>query len=135
MSDFYVNWNGDLAFGDSGDFRTATDDDYARQRIIRRLLSNPVVKDVTGAVIVPPDDLFEPDYGAGLTRDVDTPSTAGVRAERESRIRTALASEEVVDRSKPVDVQFGTDRNRGIEYIAVTVTTLRGTQLQIGLQV
>lgn len=57
-------WGQDVVTSPTGDLGVATDATRSQQRVIRRLLTNPL--DANG----PPDYAMHPDYGAGLARYV-----------------------------------------------------------------
>lgn len=81
LYDLYHYWSGDLTAAANGDFLAASDSERTKQRILRRLLTNPAQKDAAGNVIVPGDYIFHPDYGAGLPRLVGSLATpAEIRA-------------------------------------------------------
>lgn len=57
-------WGQDILTSNTGDLHTVSDATRSQQRVIRRLLTNPL--DANG----PPDYAMHPDYGAGLARYV-----------------------------------------------------------------
>jgi hypothetical protein len=59
-------WGNDVVTSPTGDIGIATDATRSQQRVIRRLLTNPL--DANG----PPDYPLHPTYGAGLARYVGT---------------------------------------------------------------
>ena len=61
MPDFALEWSGDLQLSPSGGVELVDGSTLTRQRLIRRLLTNPG------------DVLFEADYGAGLPRFIGQP--------------------------------------------------------------
>lgn len=68
-------WNQDALTSPTGDLGVATDATRSQQRVIRRLLTNPL--DANG----PPDYPLHPTYGAGLARYVGrNVDTAKLRA-------------------------------------------------------
>lgn len=58
MDDLYHYIGGDLSTSPSGDYRPVSGTEKGKQRVLRRLLTNPG------------DYLFHPDYGAGLGQKV-----------------------------------------------------------------
>lgn len=70
LNDLDHFWSGDVAVSPTGDLGPASDSTRTKQRILRRLLTNPAQKDSAGNVIVPGDYIWHPDYGAGLPRYV-----------------------------------------------------------------
>lgn len=74
-------WSGDCSAAANGDLLTSSGTERSKQRILRRLLTNPAQKDASGNVVVPGDYIFHPDYGAGLPRLVGSlASPAEIRA-------------------------------------------------------
>ena len=69
MSDLFHQWGGDLVLGSTGDVALADTPTLCRQRILRRLLTNPG------------DYIWQLDYGAGLARFIgQTVNTAQIGA-------------------------------------------------------
>lgn len=64
LADIQHLWGTDALTGPTGDLGIATDATRSQQRVIRRLLTNPL--DANG----PPDYALHPTYGAGLARYV-----------------------------------------------------------------
>lgn len=134
MADIHLEWGGGFEFGPSNDLRIATNANFARQRIIRGLLNGPRQVDGSGQVVRPADDPFNPNWGAGLGRDVDTNDDATTRADRDSRIKTHLSQEPVVDQTQPVTVDFGQDLDSGISFALIQCTTIDGEPVVTALQ-
>ena len=82
MSDVWHDWGTDLNLGPTGDLLLAADEDLGRQRILRRLLTNP------GSYI------WALDYGGGLGSFIGEPAAA---EQIESVISTQMALESYVD--------------------------------------
>lgn len=129
MADIQKPWGGTFQFNAANDLLLVTNENFARQRIIHGLLTGPVQKDEAGRVLVPADNLFAQDHGAGLGRDVEGLNDAQHRADQDARIKTYLATEPVVDQSKKIEVQFAKDDEKGIEYVAIACTTAEGDPL------
>ena len=69
MPDAFLNWGSDLASSPTGDLASASGATLGRQRVLRRLLTNPG------------DYVWQPTYGAGLGRFIGQPaSPAAIRA-------------------------------------------------------
>ena len=96
MPDLAHEFGADLQAGPTGDLALADGPALGRQRVLRRLLTNPG------------DYIWHPTYGAGLARFVGQPASA-------SRIRAVVRSqifrEAAVARSPEpvVEVRAGTD--------------------------
>lgn len=82
MSDLDHYFGNDLNQSATGDFLKVDSTKQGQQRVLRRLLTNPALKDANGNVTVSGDYIFHPDYGAGLPRmvgdTVDIPKIKGV---------------------------------------------------------
>lgn len=63
-------WGGDFSLTSTGDLMLVSDSPSSAtatmQRLIRLINTCPVVRDANGYPIMPPDDIFHPDFGAGL---------------------------------------------------------------------
>lgn len=69
MPDLAHLWGSDLSLSPTGDIATADTPLVTQQRVLRRLLTNPG------------DDIWSPEYGAGLSRFIGQPgSIPGIRA-------------------------------------------------------
>jgi len=96
MPDLSHEFGGDLFAGPTGDLALAAGAALGRQRVLRRLLTNPG------------DYIWQPDYGAGLGRFVGEPAAP-------ERIRAVVRSQIFRERSvarspEPVvEVQAGDD--------------------------
>ena len=84
MSDLSHLWGSDLALGPTGDLALAFGTDEGRQRVLRRLLTNPG------------DYLWQPTYGAGLPQKIGAPFAV---APISALIRTQMALEPAVVRN------------------------------------
>ena len=86
MADLYAYWGSDLNLSATGGLLTADGLEQSKQRVLRRLLTNPAQYDTSGNVITPGDYLWQPHYGAGLPsyvgQNLDIPAlTALIRAQ------------------------------------------------------
>lgn len=63
MSDVLHQWGNDLSIGSTGDVALAAGSQLVQQRVLRRLLTNPL------------DYIWQPDYGAGLAGFVGQPAS------------------------------------------------------------
>lgn len=124
-------WNGDCSAAANGDLLTASDSERSKQRILRRLLTNPAQKDAAGNVVVPGDYIFHPDYGAGLPRMVGSLATP---AEIRARIRGQMLLETSVARSPPPDITV-TTMNGGVSVQINYTDAPTGTPLVLAFNV
>lgn len=91
MYDLYHMMGGDFDVSPVGDLRPVNDRERGRQRILRRLLTNPG------------DYLFHPDYGAGLGKKVGENIHPG---EWRALIVGQMLLEEAVSSSPPPQVRL-----------------------------
>ena len=102
MNDLWLTFGGDLSIGPSGDLMLAGGTEAGRQRVLRRLLTNPG------------DDMWAPDYGAGLPGFVGQPASgARIRAV----VRGQIFKERAVARSPEPKVQIAVDPGGTVDLI------------------
>jgi hypothetical protein len=73
MADLEHWFGGDLAVTRTGDLALASPTDTGKQRVYRRLLTNPILNDAAGNPVASPDYTWHPNYGAGVPRKVGSP--------------------------------------------------------------
>jgi phage baseplate assembly protein W len=93
----------DLAAGPTGDLAASTGTEYGKERVLRRLLTNP------GAY------LWHPSYGAGLAAFVGQPVNA---ARIKAVIRSQIMKEAVVART-PAPIITVTSTDTGFVYASI----------------
>jgi phage baseplate assembly protein W len=81
MNDIFLEWGGDVGIGSTGDLALVAGSDMTKQRVERRLLTNPG------------DYIWQLDYGGGLGQFVGAPAQP---ADIESVVRAQLALETAV---------------------------------------
>jgi hypothetical protein len=96
MADCYSIWQTDLAFDLTSDVLLANGSEAGRQRVLRRLLTNPG------------DYFAHPDYGAGLPAKVGTLTTP---ADIEAVVRSQMLQERAVAQDPPPTVGVTTILN------------------------
>jgi hypothetical protein len=99
--ELYLEYGGGLEFLPGGDLKLARDDDGSytatRQRLERLIFTTPIQTDVNGLPIGPPDDRFNPNWGAGLPALVGENYTAALETEITRRILTGLQGDPGLD--------------------------------------
>ena len=90
MPDLSQQWGADLTIGSTGDLAVTAGVELGRQRVLRRLLTNPS------------DYIWHPDFGAGLARFVGQPANvlqirALVRSQIFKEARVARTPEPIID--------------------------------------
>lgn len=93
MADLYSEWGSELVLSASGDLLLATGAEAGRQRVLRRLLTNPG------------DYIWHVEYGAGLPREIGETTRA---AQIEAKVRRQMFLEPAVVREPPPKVQVST---------------------------
>lgn len=119
MNDLYHYFGGDLNPSATGDFQTASGPERTKQRILRRLLTNPG------------DYIWHPEYGAGLPRYVGSvinvrQMKALVRGQVLLEDSVAKSPEPVIDvqaiqGGMTVSIQY-TDKDYGPQALSFNVT-------------
>jgi hypothetical protein len=89
MVDLYAIWQQDLSFGLTADLQLANGSEAGRQRVLRRLLTNPG------------DYFAHPTYGAGLPAKVGSLATA---AELQALVLSQMLQEQAVAQDPPPSV-------------------------------
>ena len=101
--DLSLPWGSDLAIGPNGDFKGVTDDAATKERIVRRLLTNPIGLDSNGTEVAECDYHFHPNYGAGTRRYVHGVITQELQQTVQQRVTDqALQEPSVVATPAPV---------------------------------
>ncbi len=118
MADLFQQWGSDFTIGPSGDIGMASGTVWGQQRVLRRLLTNPG------------EYIWQPDYGAGLSRFVGEPSDAlQIRAVIRSQIFKELT---VAREPEPViDVDVGTAGSRGMVYVHIRYVDAPAGETQV----
>jgi hypothetical protein len=106
--DLFHFFGGDLVVSATGDLLLADQPTTGQQRVYRRLLTNPALKDVSGNTIASGDYVSHPDYGAGLPRKVGDPGDLpGMTA----IIQQQMLKEDAIARSPAPQVNLTTFSN------------------------
>lgn len=115
MADIFHIFGADLAIGPTGDLAIAGSATEARQRVLRRLLTNPG------------DYIWHPSYGAGLAQFIGQPANV---ARITAVIRGQIFKEAAVARTPEpqIAVQAGTDGTFAVQ-IRYTDATGGGAQM------
>jgi len=132
-TDFLCPYGGGITFDASGSPVLVRDTDTAalatQQRIEVLLFTSPRLFDLDGIGVGRPDDLFHPDYGAGLRALVGRNPSPLVDAGVKARILKALSDDSAVVSSPPPTVTAVSVENR--YYVVVTAFTTRGVPFTI----
>ena len=105
MADAFLEWNGDFQISPTGGLLLANGDDFARQRIERRLFTA-----VQGYI-------FDLGYGAGLPQKIGAPATVSALT---ALVRSQIALESSVAVSPAPTVSVAADaQSQGLFYVTV----------------
>jgi hypothetical protein len=119
MPDVWHVWGADLRLGPTGDLLGVTGSEAVRQRVLRRILSNPG------------DLMFTPDYGAGL------PAKVGSLLDRDAlsgAVRQQISAEAAVSRDPPAEVT-ATPFPHGVSVVIRYRDAVTGEAAQLGFDV
>jgi hypothetical protein len=89
LSDLYQIWSTDLEASNSGDLQAVTGTERGKQRILRRLMTNPG------------DYIFDPSYGLGLPQYVGQPQSKDMLDKINGIASSQILQEAVVAPSPP----------------------------------
>jgi len=118
MADIAHQWGSDLGFGPTGDLAVVAGSALGQQRVLRRLLTNPL------------DYIWQPTYGAGLAGFIGQPANAlQIRA----TIRSQIFMEAVVAQNPEptVNVTLNPAGAAGDVYVNILYVDAQTGQTQV----
>jgi hypothetical protein len=98
--EIYHEFGNDVVITVNGDLQTVDGVELSNQRIIRRLLTNPIV------IANPPDYLQQPTYGAGLPQFIGRLNTPQTYNEIKALITAQMYLEETVLQTPPPVIEL-----------------------------
>jgi hypothetical protein len=119
MATAFLEWGGDFVVTPSGSIQIAQGWDQIRQRIIRRIVTNPA-QQLPDGNFTPPDYIFHPLYGLGLGSLVDQNFDDSFTKDLEGRITAGVLADSQVDQSFVPTFQYYRP-NPGSLVVVVTV--------------
>lgn len=106
MADIDHQWGSDLSIGPTGDIAIASDALVVQERVLRRLLTNPL------------GYLWQPSYGAGLASFVGQPANA---TQIQALIRSQIFRETAVAQTPAPTIAVNLDPSGGAS-VSVLIT-------------
>jgi hypothetical protein len=131
--DFALDYNADLTLTPSGSIQMATGWTQVRQRIVRRIITNPA-RELPDGTFQVADDIFAPTFGVGLGSLVDQAFDQDFQAELERKIAQGVLQDEDVNSTIPPSIIFQRP-NPSTLVIVIGVTLLTGQPGTISIQV
>jgi hypothetical protein len=118
MYDISHQWGSDLCLGPTGDVATVCSPSLTRQRVLRRLFTNPL------------DYIWQPAYGAGLAGFVGEPVG---EAQIGAVIRGQIFKEASVLQSPAptIDLSIGHGTDIGCVYISISYSDAGANEAQV----
>ena len=98
MTDLYLEITGDLKIDSQGDLILAEGWDEIRQRIIRRIVTTPLLQESDGTIIEA-DYIYHTDYGLGLKYLVCATFTDAMINQLKQRVTQGIMEDAAVDSS------------------------------------
>lgn len=129
---FWLNWNQDFLLTPSGSIQTAQGWDSFRQRIVRRMITNPA-QTLPSGITTPPDYIYNPSFGCGLGSEVDQPGDADSLAVIERKISLGVLQDPETDTTVPPNIVFKQPTPSQLN-IFISVQTVSGQAGTIALQ-
>jgi hypothetical protein len=102
---FWLDWNRDFLLTPSGSIQTATGWDAYRQRVVRRIITNPA-QQLPDGTFTPADYVFAPTFGQGLGSLDDQDFSAANLADVERRISLGVLADAETLTSVPPNIIF-----------------------------
>jgi hypothetical protein len=131
--DFWLDWNSDLLITPSGSIQTAVAWDWVRQRIVRRIITNPA-QQLPDGVNTPADYVFHPTFGIGGGSLVDQNTDVEYIANLEQIISRGVLEDADVASTTPPTIQYVQPDNETF-WAIVSVVLNSGEPGQLALQV
>lgn len=128
----WLEWGGDFEISQNGSLVLAYGWDQVRQRILRRLLTNPAFT-LDDGTPVPPDYLFDPKYGLGFRRRVGENWTPDLQLYLKAMINQAVLIDEGVNVNLPPLINI-TQTDHTVQ-VVITVYLKTGQPGVIALQI
>jgi hypothetical protein len=119
VADLYAIWQQDLLLSLTADLQLATGSEAGRQRVLRRLLTNPG------------DYFAHPTYGAGLPAKVGSLASA---AELQALVLTQMLQEQAVAQDPPPSVTVTSILN-GVSILVTYTDSVTAAPVTLGFDI
>lgn len=129
---FWLDWNRGFLLTPSGSIQTATGWDAYRQRVVRRIITNPA-QQLPDGTFTPADYVFVPSFGVGLGSLVDQPFSADNLADTERRISLGVLADPETNSSVPPNIIFQRPNVSQLN-IFISATTVSGQSGTIAIR-
>ena len=134
-AEIFLEYGADFIIDDTGDLQLAVDSlntfDATIQRLTRLLLTSPVIYDNANKPLTPPDDIFHPEYGAGLRAAVDSGYTKQNLTALKASILSQLAEDPAVANTPQPQVAMTLMSDNQTVLLNITFTTVQGQTLSL----
>lgn len=128
----WLEWGGDLVVSQNGSLSMATGWDQVRQRILRRLLSNPAFTLGDGTPVAP-DLIFDTSYGIGCRRRLGELWIPSEQTAILSMVEQAVLVDEGIDATRTPTIVL--DQNNHIITMLIKVVKKDGTPGDLVLKI
>jgi hypothetical protein len=128
-----LDWNSDFRITPSGSIQTAVGWDAVRQRIVRRIITNPA-QQLPDGTFTPADYVFHQQFGIGGGSLVDQNVGEEYIADLEQRISRGVLEDADVLSTTPPTIQYVQPNNETF-WAIVSVVLKSGEPGQLALQV
>ena len=130
--DLYLDFNSDLILTANGSVQFATGWDQVRQRILRRMITNPA-RTLPNGTSTAADYVFDPGFGFGAGALVGGDYSVNFLEQLKNAIAQAVFEDADIDSSIPPTVVFQ-NPNPNTLYVIIGVTLITGQPGTITLQ-
>lgn len=131
MTTLFLEWGDDLKLMCRTSLQTAVGWDEVRQRIVRRIVTNPS-QQLPDGTFTPADYIFDQNYGAGLGAEVGQDFNDADLAVIRQKITQGVLADAAVETSIPPSISFAHVNPSTVDII-VSVTLLAGGAGEIQL--
>jgi hypothetical protein len=129
---FWLDWQRDFLLTPSGSIQTAVGWTAFRQRVVRRIITNPA-QQLPDGTFTPADYVFVPSFGEGLGSLVDQDFSADNLSDTERRISLGVLADSQTETSVPPNIIFQRPNVSEVD-ILISVATVSGQSGTIAIK-